>query len=140
MGQTLVSGSVGSIEASIPSGLCSGSLGGEEEAEPETEELSQQRHHHHQHHHHHHAESSLAGLQASLRLQDLQSPDDEDIAAVQDAASQQQQIQVAGQQSQLVGEFSTSFWVDDMAGFPLPPLDLDPLPPGLFSPCSGTYK
>ncbi|KAG5318611.1 GLAS protein, partial [Pseudoatta argentina] len=27
-----------------------------------------------------------------------------------------------------------------MAGFSLPPLDLDPLPPGLFSPCSGTYN
>ena len=34
--------------------------------------------------------------------------------------------------------FPGSFWVDDMAGFPLPPLDLDPLPPGLFNPSN--YK
>lgn len=43
-------------------------------------------------------------------------------------------------QTQVIGEFGASFWVDDMAGFPLPPLDLDPLPPGLFSPCSASYK
>ncbi|XP_001602165.3 protein glass isoform X2 [Nasonia vitripennis] len=111
---TLGAGSVGSIEASIPSALCSGSLAGEDEAEQ---------------HHRAHAENSLAGLQA-----------------LEDEAVQQQQIQsngtagAAGAQGQLIGEFGSSFWVDDMAGFPLPPLDLDPLPPGLFSPCSGTYN
>lgn len=70
-----------------------------------------------------------AALQGTLRLQDLQSPPD-DIGV-------DQQLPTS---NQAVNEFGASFWVDDMAGFPLPPLDLDPLPPGLFSPCSGTYK
>lgn len=78
-------------------------------------------------------EEALNGLQSSLRLQDLQnSPDDIN-------ADQNQQLQNTGQ-GQVVSEFGASFWVDDMAGFPLPPLDLDPLTPGLFSPCSGNYK
>lgn len=72
-----------------------------------------------------------AALQGTLRLQDLQSPPTDIVA------DQSQQLPTSGQ---AVGEFGGSFWVDDMAGFPLPPLDLDPLPPGLFSPCSGTYK
>ena len=123
---------MGSIEASIPSGLCSGSLGGcgEDtsgaggEAEPDE---------------HQQLTSHQAATLVGLRLADLQSPGDEDEAHQQ----QQQHIgngSVAAAAAQLVGEFGTSFWVDDMAGFPLPPLDLDPLPPGLFSPCSGTYK
>lgn len=32
------------------------------------------------------------------------------------------------------GDFPGNFWVDDMSGFPLPPLDLDPLPPSIFAP------
>lgn len=75
----------------------------------------------------------MGALQGTLRLQDLQNSA-EDIGG-----DQTQQIQNSGQ-NQVVSEFGASFWVDDMAGFPLPPLDLDPLPPGLFSPCSGTYK
>lgn len=77
-----------------------------------------------------------AALQGTLRLQDLQgSP--EDIG--QHEHSQHIGCSNSGQ-TQVVNEFGASFWVDDMAGFPLPPLDLDPLPPGLFSPCSGSYK
>ncbi|KAJ8686505.1 hypothetical protein QAD02_022299 [Eretmocerus hayati] len=122
--------SVGSIEASIPSGLCSGSLGADDEADPEVDDHHQQQ-----------SDPSLGGL----RLQDLHSPADDDASAsAQQQQAQVQQIQLNGVQGsvqgQLVGEFGTSFWVDDMAGFPLPPLDLDPLPPGLFSPCSATYN
>ena len=109
---------MGSIEATIPSGLCSGSLGvlsGDDGlADNQNEE-------------------TLGALQGTLRLQDLQNSS-EDISA-----DQNQQIQNPNQ-NQIVTEFGASFWVDDMAGFPLPPLDLDPLPPGLFSPCSGSYK
>lgn len=114
-----------------------------------------------EHHHHHHLDQSSLGV---LRLQDLASPvvdEDEEVgasgpqvdqdqttascspataAAVQANASSTGGVGVTVQASQLVGEFGAGFWVDDMAGFPLPPLDLDPLPPGLFSPCSGTYK
>ncbi|XP_012287546.1 protein glass [Orussus abietinus] len=114
----LGTGSVGSIEATIPSGLCSGALG----VLSSEDTLADGQN-----------EVGLGSLQGTLRLQDLQSSP-EDLGA-----EQAQQIQNSAQ-SQVVGEFGASFWVDDMAGFPLPPLDLDPLPPGLFSPCSGTYN
>lgn len=115
---TLGTGAVGSIEATIPSGLCSGTLGvlaGDDGlADNQNEE-------------------ALGALQGTLRLQDLQnSPDDINV-------DQSQHVQNSNQ-NQVVTEFGASFWVDDMAGFPLPPLDLDPLPPGLFSPCSGSYN
>lgn len=115
---TLGTGSVGSIEATIPSGLCTGSLGVLTSEDTLTDNQN---------------EETLGALQGTLRLQDLQNSA-EDIGG-----DQTQQIQNSGQ-NQVVSEFGASFWVDDMAGFPLPPLDLDPLPPGLFSPCSGTYN
>lgn len=106
---------MGTIEATIPSGLCAGSLGVLSSEDTLTDNQN---------------EETLSALQGTLRLQDLQdSP--EDIAG-----DQNQQIPNSGQ-NQVVSEFGSGFWVDDMAGFP--PLDLDPLP-GLFSPCSGTYK
>lgn len=123
---------MGSIEATIPSGLCSGGPplgvlsvddaalavdGGQQSEEAAAV-----------------AAVALGALQGTLRLQDLQDGDSpDDIGGDQG----QQQLTSAGQG---VSEFGASFWIDDMAGFPLPPLDLDPLPPGLFSPCSGTYK
>ncbi|XP_034952067.1 protein glass-like [Chelonus insularis] len=116
---TLSAGSVGSIEASIPS-LCSTNtlsvLGGEEA-------LAEN--------HHQNEDATVAAI-ALGSLQELQTPGD-------DINDQTHHIQNSGQ-AQVVGEFGASFWVDDMAGFPLPPLDLDPLPPGLFSPCSATYN
>ena len=113
------SGSVGSIEASIPvSGLCSGSLG----VLSNEDNLADNQN-----------EEALGSLQGTLRLQDLQSsPEDLN-------GDQNQQIQNSGQ-GQVVSEFGASFWVDDMAGYPLTSLDLDPLVPGLFSPGSGNYK
>jgi hypothetical protein len=111
---------VGSIEATIPPGLCSeplGVLSGDDALSTD----------------HQNEEAAVLGaaLQGTLRLQDLQNcPDDI-------AIDQNQHLSVSGQ---TVSEFGASFWIDDMAGFPLPPLDLDPLPSGLFSPCSGTYK
>ncbi|KAH0558154.1 protein glass-like [Cotesia glomerata] len=113
------SGPVG-IEASIPcgpcgpSGLCGNSLGvlGSEDTLNEHEQ---------------HEDAAIA----LGSLQELQASPNDDI--------NEQHIQNQGQ-GQVVGEFGASFWVDDMAGFPLPPLDLDPLPPGLFSPCSATYN
>lgn len=111
---------MGSIEASIPSGLCSttGSLGvlGNEETLGDS--------------HQNHEDPGLA----LSGLQELQSSPGDDING-----EQTHQIHNSNQ-GQVVGEFGASFWVDDMAGFPLPPLDLDPLPPGLFSPCSASYK
>ncbi|CAL7938711.1 unnamed protein product [Xylocopa violacea] len=115
---TLGTGSVGSIEATIPSGLCTGPL----EVLSSEDTLTDNQN-----------EETLGALQGTLRLQDLQNSP-EDIGG-----DQSQQIQNSGH-NQVVSEFGASFWVDDMAGFPLPPLDLDPLPPGLFSPCSGTYN
>lgn len=112
-------GSVGSIEATISSSLCSGSLGILSGDTLSTDNQNEE------------AAALGAALQGTLRLQDLQSPPT-DISA-----DQGQQFPTSGQ---TVNEFGGSFWIDDMAGFPLPPLDLDPLPPGLFSPCSGTYK
>ncbi|KAH0950345.1 hypothetical protein HN011_004859 [Eciton burchellii] len=117
---TLSTGSVGSIEATIPPGLCSeplGVLSGDDALSTD----------------HQNEEAAVLGaaLQGTLRLQDLQNcPDDI-------AIDQNQHLSVSGQ---TVSEFGASFWIDDMAGFPLPPLDLDPLPSGLFSPCSGTYN
>jgi len=113
-------GSVDCIEATISSSLCSGSLGvlsGDDALSADNQN----------------EEAAVLGsaLQGTLRLQDLQS------SPTDIGADQGQQLPTSGQ---AVGEFGGSFWVDDMAGFPLPPLDLDPLPPGLFSPCSGTYK
>lgn len=111
---------MGSIEATIPSGFCSGPLLGVLSGD---EVLSTD---------HQNEEAVLgAALQGALRLQDLQSSSDDIIT------DQNQHLSTTGQ---TVSEFGASFWVDDMAGFPLPPLDLDPLPSGLFSPCSGTYK
>lgn len=114
-----VAGSIGTIEAAISSGLCTGPLGILSGDDALTDNPNE--------------ETLGADLQGTLRLQDLQSSPD-DISG-----DQSQQLQNSGQ-NQGVSEFGTTFWVDDMAGFPLPPLDLDPLPPGLFSPCSGTYK
>lgn len=109
-------GSVGSIEATIPSSLCSGPLG----VLSNEDTLGENQN-----------DEALGALHGTL--QDLQnSPED-----IQ--GSHNQQLHNSGQ-NQVVSEFGASFWVDDMAGFPLPPLDLDPLPPGLFSPCSATYK
>ncbi|KAK0165177.1 hypothetical protein PV328_003721 [Microctonus aethiopoides] len=126
-------GSVGSIEASIPSGLCSnaGSLGilGNDET------LVESNHHHHHHHHHHHNDDTTTAELTLGGLQELQDSSPDDINGEQ----QTHQINNSNQ-AQVVGEFGASFWVDDMAGFPLPPLDLDPLPPGLFSPCSSSYN
>ncbi|XP_070171030.1 protein glass [Polyergus mexicanus] len=117
---TLGTGSVGSIEATISSSLCSGPLSvlaGDDALSTDNQNEE--------------AAALGAALQGTLRLQDLQSsPDDV-------GTDQAQQLSTSGQ---AVSEFGGSFWVDDMAGFPLPPLDLDPLPPGLFSPCSGTYN
>lgn len=107
---------MGSIEATIPSSLCSGPLG----VLSNEDTLGDNQN-----------DEALGALQGTL--QDLQnSPED-----IQ--GSHNHQLNNTGQ-NQGVGEFGASFWVDDMAGFPLPPLDLDPLPPGLFSPCSATYK
>lgn len=106
-------GSVGSIEATIPTGLCLGSLGVLSNDDPLADNQNEE-------------------VLSNLRLQDLKTCPDEV------GSDQSQQLQNC--QGQVVSEFGASFWVDDMAGFPLPPLDLDPLPPGLFSPCSGTYK
>ncbi|KAF7413562.1 hypothetical protein HZH68_002051 [Vespula germanica] len=115
---TLGTGSVGTIEATIPSGLCTGSLGVLTNDDTLTDNQN---------------EETLSALQGTLRLQDLQAST-EDITG----PDQTQQIQTNSGQGQVVGgEFGSGFWVDDMAGFP--PLDLDPLP-GLFSPCSGTYN
>jgi hypothetical protein len=113
-------GSVDNIEATISSSLCSGSLGvfsGDDGLSTDNQN----------------EEVAVLGtaLQGTLRLQDLQS------SPTDIGADQGQQLSTS---CQTVSEFGGSFWVDDMAGFPLPPLDLDPLPPGLFSPCSGTYK
>lgn len=116
------SGSVG-IEANIPSGLCANSLGVLGSEDTLTED----------HHHHHHHEDATAAAIALGTLQELQASPSDDIN------DQTHHIQNSAQ-AQVVGEFGANFWVDDMAGFPLPPLDLDPLPPGLFSPCSATYK
>jgi len=111
---------VDSIEATISSSLCSGSLG----VLSSDDALSTDNQN---------EEAAVLGaaLQGTLHLQDLQS------LSTDIGADQGQQFPTSGQ---AVSEFGGSFWVDDMAGFPLPPLDLDPLPPGLFSPCSGTYK
>lgn len=122
---------MGSIEATIPSGLCAGGpplgvLAADDAAALVIDGGQQQNEEA--------AAVALGALQGTLRLQDLQDGDSpDDIGGDQ----VQQQLSSAGQG---VSEFGASFWVDDMAGFPLPPLDLDPLPPGLFSPCSGTYK
>ncbi|XP_011145660.1 protein glass [Harpegnathos saltator] len=135
---TLGTGSVGSIEATIPSGLCTSGgpttlsvLSGDEVAltadggSQQNEEAAAAAAVA--------AAAALGALQGTLRLQDLQ-----DGSPADDIEQQHQQLSSAGQGQ--VSEFGASFWVDDMAGFPLPPLDLDPLPPGLFSPCSGTYN
>ncbi|XP_036141216.1 protein glass isoform X2 [Monomorium pharaonis] len=116
---TLGTGSVDSIEATISSSFCSGSLGvfsGDDGLSTDNQ-----------------SEVAVLGaaLQSTLRLQDLQ------CSSTDVSADQGQQLPTSGQ---AVSEFGGSFWIDDMAGFPLPPLDLDPLPPGLFSPCSGTYN
>ncbi|KYN20304.1 Protein glass, partial [Trachymyrmex cornetzi] len=113
-------GSVDSIEATISSSFCSGSLGvlsGDDALSTDNQN----------------DEAAVLGaaLQGTLRLQDLQS------SPINIGVDQSQQFPTSGQ---VVSEFGGSFWVDDMAGFSLPPLDLDPLPPGLFSPCSGTYN
>ncbi|XP_058795946.1 protein glass-like [Phymastichus coffea] len=124
---TLGAGSVGSIEASIPSALCGGGGlsteddGGGGAVNPADADPGDGE------------DNGDNGLASCLRLQDLAVTGGE-IHSVQSANA------AAAAASQLVGEFATSFWVDDMAGFPLPPLDLDPLPPGLFSPCSGGYN
>ncbi|XP_018362322.1 PREDICTED: protein glass-like [Trachymyrmex cornetzi] len=117
---TLGTGSVDSIEATISSSFCSGSLGvlsGDDALSTDNQN----------------DEAAVLGaaLQGTLRLQDLQS------SPINIGVDQSQQFPTSGQ---VVSEFGGSFWVDDMAGFSLPPLDLDPLPPGLFSPCSGTYN
>lgn len=109
-----------SIEATISSSFCSGSLGvlsGDDALSTDNQN----------------EEAAVLGavLQGTLRLSDLQS------SPTNIGVDQSQQFPTS---SQIVSEFGGSFWVDDMAGFSLPPLDLDPLPPGLFSPCSGTYK
>ncbi|XP_063992359.1 protein glass-like isoform X1 [Diachasmimorpha longicaudata] len=129
LGLNALLGSVGSIEANIPNGLCGTSvlsvLGGEDG-------LSDG------HHHHQGDDATTAAAAAAAvalgSLQELQSSPGDEINP-----DTGQGIQTNGQ-TQVVGEFGASFWVDDMAGFPLPPLDLDPLPPGLFSPCSATYN
>ncbi|XP_046623615.1 protein glass-like [Neodiprion virginianus] len=113
---TLGTGSVSSIEATIPSSLCSGPLG----VLSNEDTLGENQN-----------DEALGALQGTL--QDLQNSTDN----IQDPHNQQ--LHNSGQ-NQVVSEFGASFWVDDMAGFPLPPLDLDPLPPGLFSPCSTTYN
>ncbi|XP_018353230.1 PREDICTED: protein glass-like [Trachymyrmex septentrionalis] len=117
---TLGTGSVDSIEATISSSFCSGSLGvlsGDDALSTDNQNEE--------------AAALGAALQGTLRLQDLQS------SPTNIGVDQNQQFPTS---SQVVSEFGGSFWVDDMAGFSLPPLDLDPLPPGLFSPCSGTYN
>lgn len=114
-------GSVGSIEATISSSLCPVGTLGVLTADDALSAADNQNEE---------AAALGAALQGTLRLQDLQSSPD-------DIGAEQGQFPTSGQ---TVNEFGASFWVDDMAGFPLPPLDLDPLPPGLFSPCSGTYK
>ncbi|KAI4491543.1 hypothetical protein M0804_002935 [Polistes exclamans] len=116
---TLGTGSVGTIEATIPSALCTGSLGVLSNEDTLTDNQN---------------EETLSALQGTLRLQDLQASTD-DITGSGDQT--QQQITNSGQNQVVGSEFGSGFWVDDMAGFP--PLDLDPLP-GLFSPCSGTYN
>lgn len=97
---------MGSIEATIPSGLCSGPLGvvlSNEDALTDGQN-----------------EEALG----ALRLQDLQNP-------TEDITDQNGQIPHTGQ-GQPIGDYGTSFWVDDMTE--LSTYDLGSPPQGLFSP------
>lgn len=98
------------------------------------ESLTINRHQHHQGNGNETIESSCNTGVTIGNIQELQSNPTDDINQETDQPIHN------NNQPQVIGEFGASFWVDDMAGFPLPPLDLDPLPPGLFSPCSASYK